>query len=144
MAFKHQALYGDLRSSIFSLSFIKQTKKILASITTFLSKFYLNHNNLRWGLKYICLSAFIFPSGNFCTMLFITSLMYCLSVIMRWDSLWICLQYDRHHDRKMCSFCFNIFFTTRESNFLQNLEKSKPVQLLNTFMGCSLKTDGGN
>lgn len=116
MAFKHQALYGDLNNGIFS-PFIYKTNKQSTSICNYLSSWILSQSQEFKMRSKIPPSAVILPPSNFYTIFFITSLAYCLSESMRWDSLWICLQDVRHHDGKMCFFYFNIFF------FFHNLRK---------------------
>lgn len=110
---------------------IQKTNKQPPPVTS-LSEFYLGPRNLGWGLKHQLqsfLPAFSLQHPK-------------LAESKMWDGLWICLHCVTQHHEKMCFFCFNIFLPNLRKQFSPKpWKKSKSVQLLNTFMGCSLKTD---
>lgn len=129
--------------AFFFFPFIYKTNKQNTGIYNYFSIYILSQCQ-EFNIKSKIYLSIYLPPGNFCTILFKKFLMYCLSVawgetVFEFASSLIDIMIEK------CAFfffpLFQHFLTTWESNFLQNPDKSKPVQLLNTFMGCSLKTD---
>lgn len=109
--------------AFFSLSFIKQTNKTQASVTTFLSVFYLNPKNLRSSLKYIYLSISLLAISVQYS--FKKFLMYCLSVA-RGETVF---EFASSLIDIITEKCSSFFFVSTFSHHLRKQFAPKPWQI---------------
>lgn len=126
MAFKHQALRGELRSGIFFFPFIYKTNKQNTGIYNYFSIYILSQCQ-EFNIKSKIYLSIYLPPGNFCTILFKKFLMYCLSVawgetVFEFASSLIDIMIEK------CAFFFFSFVSTF-SHHLRKQFSPKPWQI---------------